>query len=53
MLPFTAAESGPERLFFSQAATGASLDPLQKQKLEGEAEILQQHLGVIVWGCWC
>lgn len=25
-----------------KAATGASLDPLQKQKLEGEAEILQQ-----------
>ena len=35
-----------------QAATGGTLDPLQKQKLEGEAEILQQHLGVTVWGHW-
>jgi len=25
-----------------KAATGAPLDPLQKQKLEGESEILQQ-----------
>ena len=56
MAAFTAAKSCPKSFFFQsgamvQAATGATLDPLQKQKLEGEAEILQQHLGVTAWGC--
>ncbi|CAK9009894.1 Eukaryotic translation initiation factor 2A (eIF-2A) [Durusdinium trenchii] len=31
-----------------KASAGGSLDPLQKQKLDGEAEILQQQLGLVV-----